>query len=228
MFQATGVILAGGKSKRMGTDKAFLDVGREAMIRRVAEELAKLFAELLICGGEEETGKRLGLRVITDLIKGGGPLSGIHAALHGAKYGQSLVVACDMPFVSAPLAQYMIRQAEGYDVAVPRHGIHLQPLFAVYSKSCSKVVEESLHAGRYKIIDLYPRVRVNYVNEENLRAIANIDTAFFNINTPAELARAREMAGKEEKNQENGFAEDFLSQSVCSVDPGSPARHAEE
>lgn len=198
MIQATGVILAGGKSVRMGTDKAFLAVGREGMIQRVAEELRSVFAEVLICGGNEETGNRLGLRVIADLIKGGGPLSGIHAALHGASYQQCLVAACDMPFVSAGLARFMVRQADGYDVAVPRHGIYLQPLFAVYSKSCIPAIQKSLRASRYKIVDFYPRVRVNYVNEENLRALADIDIAFFNVNTPVDLDRARVMADKKD------------------------------
>jgi len=198
MIKATGVILAGGKSRRMGADKAFLEVGREGMIERVAAELLKVFDEVLIGGGSEETGRRLGLKILKDRISEGGPLSGIHTALHGAVYPKCLVVACDMPFVNADLAHYMIKQAEGYDVAVPRHGIHLQPLFAVYDKSSIPVVEKSLQDARYKIIDFYTRVRVNYVNEENLRTFADIDTAFFNVNTPVDLMEARGLADKKE------------------------------
>lgn len=202
MVQASGVILAGGKSRRMGVDKAFLEVGREEMIRRVAEELKRVFPEVVICGGDEETGKHLGLKVLPDLIKGGGPLSGIHAALHGASYRKCLVVACDMPFINSALASFMIEQAEGYDVAVPRHGVHLQPLFAVYSKSCIPAIEQSFMVSRYKIIDFYPRVRVNYVSEEKLRELADIDIAFFNVNTPVDLERARAMAETKERNRE--------------------------
>lgn len=195
-MQATGVILAGGKSTRMGADKAFLEIGREEMIRRIAGELKKVFKEILICGGKEETGKRLGLKVVGDLIKGGGPLSGIHAALHHMSHQKCLVVACDMPFINAGMAQCIVKHAEGYDVAVPRHGIHLQPLFAVYGRGCIPAIEQSLAASRYKIVDFYPMVRVNYVSEEKLRALADIDFAFFNVNTPVDLEKARELERK--------------------------------
>lgn len=203
MIQATGVILAGGKSRRMGADKAFLEVGREAMIQRVAAELGQIFAEVLIAGGSGEAGRRLGLRVIPDLVEGGGPLGGIYAALSGAAHEKCLVAACDMPFVTGGLAQFMVRRAEGWDVAVPRHGIHLQPLFAVYSKGCLGAIGQTLRAGRYKVIDFYPLVRVNYVNEEDLRTLADIDVAFFNVNTPRDLDAARDLArGKSLKSGE--------------------------
>ncbi len=203
MVQATGVILAGGKSRRMGVDKAFLNIGREKMIRRVAGELRKIFKEILICGGTEEIGVQLGYKVVADIIKGGGPLSGIHAALQHMSYQRCLVVACDMPFVNAAMAQYLVKQAEGYDVAVPRHGIHLQPLFAVYDRDCLPAVEKSLKAFKYKIADLYQLVRVNYVREENLRALADIDFTFFNVNTPVDLEKAREMEMERKKDRES-------------------------
>lgn len=193
MFKVTGVILAGGKSRRMGTDKAFLSVGREAMIERAAAELSKVFTEILISGGDEETGTRLGLKVVPDLIKGMGPLSGIHAALIAAQHEKCLVVPCDMPFLSADLAEIMIRHSEGYDVTVPQHGDYLQPLFAVYDKSCIQAIEEALLENRHKVVDFYPRVRVNYVSEAILNAAADIDTVFFNVNTPLELEKARMM-----------------------------------
>lgn len=196
MIKATGVILAGGKSARMGVDKAFLKVGRDEMIRRIAEELKKVFAEVLISGGSEEAHRQLGLKVVADLIKGGGPLSGIHATLQCMSYRNGLVVACDMPFINADMARFMINQIGDYDVAVPRHGIHLQPLFAVYSKSCIPAIEESLLASRYKVADFYSMVRVNYVNEQYLRQFADIDFTFFNVNTPSDLNKARVMAVK--------------------------------
>jgi molybdenum cofactor guanylyltransferase len=191
MSKITGVILAGGKSRRMGTDKALLSVGREAMIERAAAELDKVCAEVLISGCGEETGRRLGLKVVPDLIKGMGPLSGIHAALLAAQSEKCLVVPCDMPFLSAELAEVMIRQSEGYDVAVPQHGDYLQPLFAVYDKSCIQAIEEALRNNRHKVVDFYPRMRVNYVSETILQAAADIDTVFFNVNTPLELEKAR-------------------------------------
>jgi len=195
MIQATGVILAGGKSVRMGTDKAFLNVGRKGMIERVAGELKNVFAEVLISGGDMETGRRLGLKVVTDIIKGCGPLGGIYTALYGASYEKCLVVACDMPFIRAGLARFMMQQAEGYDVAVPRQGVYLQPLFAVYSVSCLPAIEKSLSAARYKVTDFYPQVRVNYVDEEKFCSKTDFDTVFLDVNTPVDLIRAREITG---------------------------------
>ena len=193
MIQASGAILAGGKSRRMGKEKAFLEIGREEMIRRVAAELEKTLAEVLVVGGDPGIGPRLGLRFLPDLLAGSGPLGGIYAALKGATYEKCLVTACDMPFVSSELACYLLGQAKDWDVTVPRHGPHLQPLFAVYSSNCLGAIEQTLRANRYKVIDFYPQVRVNYVNEKDLKALADLDVAFFNVNTPRDLEAARAM-----------------------------------
>ena len=202
MYEAAGVILAGGKSRRMGSDKAFMEVGQAGMIQRVADELQKVFNEVLIAGGGEVTGRRLGLTVVADIIPGGGPLSGIHAALKASLYNKCLVVPCDMPFLKAELAALMVSQAHGYDVAVPTDGTYFQPLFAVYDKSCISVIEHALLAGRYKVVDFYPQVRVNYVNEKYLRELADTGRAFFNVNTPSDLHQARAMAELAEKDRE--------------------------
>ena len=199
MADVAGVILAGGKSRRMGTDKALLTVGRDAMIERIAAELGKVFKEILISGGNEEIGARLGLKVVPDLIKGWGPLSGIHASLLAAQSRKCLLVPCDMPFLSAELARIMAGLSDGYDVTVPQHGDYLQPLFAVYDKNCIRAVEEALRDGRHKVADIYPRVRVKYVSEMILRAAADIDTVFFNVNTPLDLEKARIIEKKRSK-----------------------------
>ncbi len=193
MVKASGVILAGGKSRRMGEDKALLSIGKEEMIGRVALVLKRVFPEVLVCGGCEKTGSRLGLRVVQDIIKGGGPLCGIHAALHSISHDRCLVVACDMPFISAPMAAFMVEQSAGYDVAVPRRGEFLEPLFAVYAKSCLPAVEEQLSAGCRKVTGFFPKVRVKFLDEEELRAFADPEVAFFNVNTPRDLQKAREM-----------------------------------
>lgn len=203
MYKSTGVILAGGKSRRMGSDKAFMEVGQAGMIQLVAEELKKVFKEVLIAGGGEEAGKRLGLTVVADIIPGGGPLSGIHAALKISSFNKCLVVPCDMPFLRAELAVFMLSMAEGYDVAVPTNGSFYQPLFAVYDKSCIDVIENALRAGRYKVVDFYPQVKVNYVNDKYLRQLTDTGRAFFNVNTPSDLHKARDMAKLSEKDREN-------------------------
>lgn len=196
MIEATGLILAGGKSRRMGVDKAFLELGGETMLEIVAARLKSVLSEVIICGGNEDNGIQHGLKVVPDIIKGSGPLSGIHAGLSAAKYQKSLVAACDMPFVSAGLAEFMIEQAQGYDVAVPCHDNYLQPLFAVYDKNCLSVISEAIASSRNKVVDFYPRVRVNYVSKEYLSKFADVEVMFFNVNTPVDLGRAREIHGK--------------------------------
>lgn len=212
MIQATGVILAGGKSVRMGTDKAFLKIGAQGMIEHIAGELTKVFQEVLISGGDPITGRRLGLRVVADLVESNSPLSGIHAALHEALYDQCLVVACDMPFVSANMADFLIKRVEGYDVAVPRHGEYLQPLFAAYCRSCLPAIEKYLSAGRRKTAGFYPLVRVNYVDMEEIYSNDAIETIFFNVNTPVDLHRAREIAQKNSRKSaddlDSGYKKD--------------------
>jgi len=108
-----------------------------------------------------------------------------------------------MTFINSTLSRFMIQQAEGYDVTVPCHGIHLQPLFAVYSKTCVPAVKKSLSASRYKIVDFYPQVRVNYVNEEKLQALSDIDIVLFNVNTPVDLGKSRVIAQIEERSRES-------------------------
>ena len=196
MLKATAVILAGGKSTRMGSDKAFLAVGRQCMIERVAGLLRGVFEEILIAGGSKEAEIQTGLPVVGDQIPASGPLGGIHAGLAAAGNQLCLVVACDMPFISPELARLLVERAVGHDAAVPRHGVYREPLFSVYRKTCIPAIEESLLSSRYKVVDFYQRVRVNYVNEEEWRHLADPEEVFLNINTPHDLKEARQWLRK--------------------------------
>jgi len=222
VIEATGVILAGGKSRRMGFDKAFLPVGREAMIERIAAELVEVFPEVLISARSEDFGRRLGIEVVPDLFTGGGPLSGIHAVLKRSRYPRCRVVACDMPFINIDLARFMVGQSKGFDVTVPKHGIYLQPLFAVYSKDCIPTIEKFLELKRNKVVDFYPYVRVNYVDETLLRTFTDIETAFFNVNTPADLEKARDLAEKRTEPGES-IVKDPVPKNVCIINTGNQA-----
>ncbi|MDD4168672.1 MAG: molybdenum cofactor guanylyltransferase [Desulfotomaculaceae bacterium] len=202
MINATGVILAGGKSSRMGANKALINIGKKGMIERVASELEKVCAEVLVSGGDEKNGKQLGLKVVPDMIPGRGPLSGIHASLHVAEYDICLVAACDMPFIRAELASLMLQEVKGYDAAVPRHGIYLQPLFAVYCKSCLPALEGYLNSGGIAVAKSLPLLRVNYVSEEKVGLLTDVETVFFNVNTPEDLTKARKMDRKTKENSQ--------------------------
>jgi molybdopterin-guanine dinucleotide biosynthesis protein A len=187
----TGIILAGGKNARMGAEKALLKVGPYFIIERISGVLKNLVGEILVVTGCPEKYAGYGDRVISDIITGRGPLGGIHAGLVHASYPRALVTACDMPFVSAGLARLIIREAAGYDVVVPRYRGYPEPLFALYGKSCINIIERRLAEGRNKITGFYDRVKVRYL-EENEMAIVEprLDRVFFNVNTPGDLEKA--------------------------------------
>lgn len=191
---AGAIILAGGKSIRMGTDKAFLKIGQKTIIRHILDELQKELQDILIVSKKETCFEEMGVRIVTDIYPGNSPLVGIHAGLVYALNYYNLVIACDLPFINGKLVKLMVEQAQGADVLVPQKGKYLQPLCAVYSKKCLGPIEESLSAGRLKVTAFYPKVKVKYIDEDKLSGLAGRDNLFFNINTPEDLTLAREIA----------------------------------
>lgn len=187
----TGIILAGGKNSRMGAEKALLKVGPYFIIERISGVLRKLVDEILVVAGQPEKYAAYGDRVVSDIITGRGPLGGIHAGLVHAAYPRVLVTACDMPFTSAGLVRLIMDSAAGYDVVVPRYRGYPEPLFALYGKSCTGVIERQLAGGRNKITAFYGLVRVRYLEEHEMVAVEPcLERVFFNVNTPGDLEKA--------------------------------------
>ncbi|ATW23636.1 molybdenum cofactor guanylyltransferase [Candidatus Formimonas warabiya] len=183
-MMASGVILAGGKSTRMGMDKTLITINNEPIIHRIVGELKSVLDELIIVSNEVNKFGLAGTREIMGAFPEKGPLGGIHAGLTAAAHEYSFVVAGDMPWCDKNLAQLLLDYAPGYDVAVPRIGKYLEPLFAVYSKRCLPYVEFILKHDTPKITAFYDKVKVNYVGEAIIRSVADPDKVFFNINTP--------------------------------------------
>ncbi|KYH31243.1 molybdenum cofactor guanylyltransferase [Neomoorella mulderi] len=193
MYKAAGIVLAGGKSTRMGTNKALLPLGQESMLATVVTALRPLFPEIIVVTNTPELYRDLKARLVPDVIPGRGPLSGFHAGLLASPYWHNFIVACDMPFLAPDFIKYLLEQAPGYDVVVPRRGEYLQPLHAVYSRGCLRAIEDCLAGGNYQAFAFYPRVKVRYVDIDRLAGFSDPEKIFFNINTPADLARARRM-----------------------------------
>ncbi|NPV26320.1 MAG: molybdenum cofactor guanylyltransferase [Firmicutes bacterium] len=205
-MKVSGIILSGGKSSRMQMNKAFLIIDRERIIEHIISVLRQILREIVIVTNEPELYAGLGGKVVSDVIPQQGPLSGVHAGLLAASHQHGFVVACDMPFVSVQLIQYLLGQTTAEDdVVVPRLGPYLQPLHAVYSKRCIPAIEECLHHDIHKLTAFYSRVRVKYIEEELIRQLADPDEVFFNVNTPADyelacqLVRRIENRGSHEK-----------------------------
>ncbi|BCV22102.1 putative molybdenum cofactor guanylyltransferase [Moorella sp. Hama-1] len=201
---AGGIVLAGGKSTRMGTNKALLPLRDKSLLATVVAALRPLFAEIIVVTNTPELYRDLGARLVRDVIPGRGPLSGFHAGLLASPYWHNFIVACDMPFLDPALISYLLGRAPGYDAVVPRRGEYLQPLHAVYSRGCLPAIEACLKKGEYQAFAFYPRVRVRYIDVDRLkdRGFNDPEEVFFNINTPADLARARyRLKGKPPSHQ---------------------------
>jgi len=187
----TPVILAGGKSSRMGYNKSLATVGGKRLIELVADKVAGLFAAppLLVTNTPDEYAFA-SLSMTGDLVKGAGPLGGIHAALHYSRLEYIFVFACDMPFVSPELVRYLADRVNGNDVVIPSWGKRFEPMCAIYSKHCLCAIESALGRGERRIIDFFPAVSVAAVEVETIGAFVSPET-FQNINTPVDLENIR-------------------------------------
>ncbi len=186
----TGIVLAGGKSSRMGFNKAFIEFGGRRLIESTVARLARLFPEVLIIANDPDCYAYLDVRVIPDLIPNSGSLGGIYTGLSAAAHPKGFFVACDMPFLNPDLIALLVREAEGWDVVVPRVEGELQPLHAVYAKSCLPFIKEAIDLGMLKIARFFPKVKVKIIDEPALRAVDPHLLGFMNVNTPLELEKA--------------------------------------
>jgi FdhD protein len=194
----TGVILAGGESRRMGSDKSLLPLDGGRFIDHAYRTLAALFDEVLIVTNSPDLYAGLPCRKVPDLYPLKGSLAGIHSGLSHARTDKIFVVACDMPFLSAEVIRRLCAGGEAGDVIIPRSERGVEPLHALYDKRCLPAVEEMLDAGEKKIVRFYPRVRVCEVPPA---AFADCDpdgSSFRNINTPQEYFALRD-GGREER-----------------------------
>ena len=187
----TAFILAGGKSSRMGADKAFLELGGQTFLAR-ALELAGTVTPLVRLLGDKKRFAAFGT-VIEDIYPGCGPLGGIHAALMSTATDLNVLLAVDLPFITTEFLRYLISRAEGSNAAamVPRVGGVFQPLCAMYRKEFVGVAESSLRAGKNKIGALFHEVNARVIEEEELADAGFQIEIFRNLNTPADWQEAK-------------------------------------
>lgn len=204
----TAIVLAGGQSRRMGTDKALLSLGGRTLIETVIATVSSLCNEVIVVSNAPESLQHLGVRLVSDIYPGKGSLGGIYTGLRQARTPYSLVVACDMPFLNLPLLRYMASLAPHADVVIPRASdpsrppargratvtakeVNLHPLHAIYAQACQRPIERLLAAGELRIIDFFPAVRVRYVEEAEVDRFDAAHLSLFNVNTPDDLAQAQ-------------------------------------
>jgi molybdopterin-guanine dinucleotide biosynthesis protein A len=194
MMGLSGIVLAGGLSRRLGRDKAIEPFGDEPLIARVISRLSGLTNETVVVVNSVARGDELPLpdeaRVTVDIYPESGSLGGIFSGLTAANSDWGFVVACDMPFLNTDLIAHMLTLREDYDAVVPLLDGYPEPTHAAYSKACLPHIESRLKAGQLKIAGFFDDVRVRYVSESE---IYNFDAellSFFNVNRPDDLERA--------------------------------------
>ena len=195
---------------RLGRVKALEIINGQSLIERTVNCLSSLSHSVLVVTSQEQfdviAASRLKGKVIVDLYPGKGALGGIYSGLASTDTGYSLVVGCDMPFLNRDLLRYLIDLAPGFDVVVPRVDGMYEPLHAVYSRSCLEPINRLMEQDSLEISQLFGSVNTRYVDKDEIIEFDPQFLSFFNINTLADLRKAKElinhrgnclMAGKE-------------------------------
>lgn len=198
--RVSGAVLAGGEATRMGrVNKALLDLGGEPSLSRLVRTLSGCFERVLVVSRDPDLYRSLGHEAVADRFPQRNALTGLHAALFHAPTPQVFVTACDTPLLRPELLRALLRRLTPEDeVLVPQQANgFFEPLCAVYAKTCLPVMEEALGRGDFRIVGLFPRLRVRGVPVEELRPFDPDLVSFLNANTPEELEHLRGLAALE-------------------------------
>ncbi|RME84007.1 MAG: molybdenum cofactor guanylyltransferase [Caldilineae bacterium] len=197
----TALILAGGASSRMGTNKALLELDGIPLIERVLAVVTTLTPDILIVTNDPGPYRYLNLPTVADREPGQGPLMGLYSGLLAAHGELALLVACDMPFLQRSVLEYLLTGAEGFDVIMPYSEDGLHPLCAVYRRrTCLPAIAHALAERKRKMIAFLDEVRVRRVGLSELRPLDPDGLSLMNVNTPEDLALAREILHKSKVN----------------------------
>ncbi|MEI6388786.1 MAG: molybdenum cofactor guanylyltransferase [Spirochaetota bacterium] len=185
----TGLILVGGKSRRMGVDKALLEIAGQPLIERVIELFSACFDRTLLAGDQGQRFAGYGLPIVSDLYPGS-PLGGIYTGLAAAGTEHVFVASCDLPFPSPAILHHLCSLKDGFDAVVPLAARGYEPLFALYSKRCLGPIKALLDSGDCCAYAYFPEIQARYVLPGELAELDREGLAFFNVNTPEDLERA--------------------------------------
>jgi len=192
----TGVILAGGESRRMSQDKAHLPWGDRTLIEHMINTLRLVTDEIIVVAKDAAPFTHLHARVVEDLVQGAHALGGLYTGLRLAAHERCFVCACDAPFLNPALIQFLIQQADEWDLVIPRTREGLQPLHAVYRKPVLPAIEQQLRRQQWDLRALVPNVRACLIEPEQIARLDPETLSFFNVNTPEDYATARRLSGR--------------------------------
>lgn len=196
----SGIVLAGGLSRRLGRDKAVEPIAGEPLIARCIGRLSAVADEIIVVVNDVDRGNRLPLpsacRVVVDVYADSGSLGGIFSGVSAMGGEWGVVVACDMPFLNIALLKHMLSLRDGFDAVVPVLDGRPEPTHALYSKACLSHIECRLQAKDLKIARFFDDVSIRYVSQEEVDAHDPDHLSFFNVNTQSDLDRALALAAE--------------------------------
>jgi molybdopterin-guanine dinucleotide biosynthesis protein A/molybdopterin converting factor small subunit len=187
---ATAIVLAGGRSSRMGTPKALLLFDDEPLIAHVVARLRRLFGEVVVVAAPGQDLPTLPVTLVRDEVEYQGPVGGMVYGLRVAGGDVSFVTSCDSAFLNLDLISHLVSEIQGHDVVVPHWEGRDQPLHAVYRRSVLPLLAEQLERGELRPVHLFGRVRTRRIGEDEIRRFDPDGASFFNMNTPADYAEA--------------------------------------
>jgi molybdopterin-guanine dinucleotide biosynthesis protein A len=202
----TSIILVGGKSSRLGQNKALQVIGGKSLIQWVVDRLTVLSTEIIIATARGEAipcSSAVKIKTVADIYPEKGPLGGIYSGLIASSSSRAIVVGCDTPFLSTGLLEYMTQICPAFDIVVPLIKNEVEPLCAVYSKNCLVPIQGLLEQDERRIRKLFSMVKVKYVEEDEINRFDPEHLSFFNINSQADLDRARKLAAENRQERED-------------------------
>jgi molybdopterin-guanine dinucleotide biosynthesis protein A len=185
----TAVILAGGTSSRMGSNKALLVVDGTPLIEKIYRTMARLFREVILVTNTPGEYAFLPCPMVADRYPGVGPLAGLHAGILASREDRIFITACDTPFLNPDVIRMICAVDGEYDAVVPLSAGGKEPLQALYKRRCLAMVEQALEQGNGKLMNLLDRLRTRFITPEELASIPGAELSFCNVNTPEEYER---------------------------------------
>jgi molybdopterin-guanine dinucleotide biosynthesis protein A len=185
----SAAILAGGQSRRMGTDKSFILLEGRPILEHVLSHVRTLELPTILITNSPQQYSAYNLPIYTDILPGQGSLGGLYTAIQRSAADFTLCVACDMPFLNTALLRYLLGLCStDWDVIVPRIGGNLEAMHAIYNKTCLEPIQNQIVAGNLKASGFFDKVNVRYVEEDEIRQFDPALRSFINLNTPDDLA----------------------------------------
>lgn len=191
-MKTTGIILAGGKSSRMGQEKGLIVLNNKILIQHVIDAVSPLVSQIIIIANSNHY-DNLGYRVFSDLVAPCGPIGGIYTGLMNSNTKDNFVLSCDIPFISTKMLQYILKHSDNTDIALPIHNNVPEPLCAYYSKQCTGMLKQLIDLKEWKMnvaINSFDTKRIDVSTQENFHE------NFINLNTPFELNTQTKFYGK--------------------------------